>query len=243
MAIQLINIGQIANDGTGDDLREAMIKINANFEELDLRDDEKTTASNLGSIGQGLFVQRLNYDLQFKRIRAGDNVFMESDTEKVTISVPTIGVEEIITSADTGAGQISTNGVLNIVGGNDISTSLVNNTFTIDYTGIASLETDPNPTLSTDLDAGANNLLNVGTINAANVTGSFSGNLTGNVFGNVHNIDIRNIWRYFEPGSSDFGAIEPTVTNIIDFIILNQDVDMGSVNNPSTITFEQGSLI
>ena len=68
MAVQLINIGNIANDGTGDDLREAFIKTNANFEELDLRDDEKTTATNLGDSGQGLFVQRLNYDLQFKKI-------------------------------------------------------------------------------------------------------------------------------------------------------------------------------
>ena len=49
MAVQLINIGNIANDGTGDDLREAMIKINSNFEEIDLRDDEQTTASNLKS--------------------------------------------------------------------------------------------------------------------------------------------------------------------------------------------------
>ena len=55
MAVQLINIGNVANDGTGDDLREAFIKTNANFEELDLRDDEQTTVSNLGEVGEGLF--------------------------------------------------------------------------------------------------------------------------------------------------------------------------------------------
>lgn len=65
MAIQLINVGNIANDGTGDDLREAFIKVNQNFEELDLRDDEQTTASNIGEVGEGVFAQRLNYDLQF----------------------------------------------------------------------------------------------------------------------------------------------------------------------------------
>jgi len=243
MAIQLINIGQIANDGTGDDLREAMIKINANFEELDLRDDEKTTASNLGSIGQGLFVQRLNYDLQFKRIRAGNNVYMESDGEKVTISVPTIGVESLILNADTGTGQITTDGILNIEGGDDISTSFADNTFTINYDGVTNLEADPAPTLSTNLNADGNSLLNVGVVNAASVTGSFTGNLVGNVTGDVHDIDIRDIWRYFEPGSSDFGAIEPVVRNIIEFIILNQDIEMGSITNPNSITFEQGSLI
>ena len=34
MAIQTINIGTIANDGTGDDLREAFVKVNNNFTEL-----------------------------------------------------------------------------------------------------------------------------------------------------------------------------------------------------------------
>ena len=37
MAIQVINVGNLANDGTGDDLREAFIKVNQNFDELDLR--------------------------------------------------------------------------------------------------------------------------------------------------------------------------------------------------------------
>ena len=86
MAIQLINIGNIANDGTGDDLREAFIKTNANFEELDLRDDEKTTATNLGDSGQGLFVQRLNYDLQFKKIVGGAGLTLSATDNNITIS-------------------------------------------------------------------------------------------------------------------------------------------------------------
>ena len=35
MAINPINVGNAANDGTGDDLREAFIKINQNFQLLD----------------------------------------------------------------------------------------------------------------------------------------------------------------------------------------------------------------
>ena len=54
MTIQNINIGQFANDGTGDDIREAFRKINENFDELDLREPESTTASNLGT-GTGIF--------------------------------------------------------------------------------------------------------------------------------------------------------------------------------------------
>ena len=48
MAIQTINIGTIANDGTGDDLREAFVKVNNNFTELPNRNPEATTGVKLG---------------------------------------------------------------------------------------------------------------------------------------------------------------------------------------------------
>ena len=34
MSRQVINVGKALNDGTGDDLRDAFIKVNNNFEEL-----------------------------------------------------------------------------------------------------------------------------------------------------------------------------------------------------------------
>ena len=46
MTVSTINIGNIANDGTGDDPREAFIKVNNNLE-LDARKPEQTTASML----------------------------------------------------------------------------------------------------------------------------------------------------------------------------------------------------
>ena len=71
MAIQTINIGTIANDGTGDDLREAFVKVNNNFTELDTRDPEKTTGANLGSAGEGVFAQLNGAEMQFKKLIAG----------------------------------------------------------------------------------------------------------------------------------------------------------------------------
>ena len=85
MAVQLINIGNIANDGAGDDLREAFIKTNANFEELDLRGDDQTTASNLGSTGEGLLSQKLIYDLQFKKIVGGAGLTLTATADNITI--------------------------------------------------------------------------------------------------------------------------------------------------------------
>ena len=46
MTVQTINIGTLANDGSGDDLREAFIKTNQNFTDLDLRSPENTTVTN-----------------------------------------------------------------------------------------------------------------------------------------------------------------------------------------------------
>ena len=71
MAIQTINIGNIANDGTGDDLREAFIKVYNNFTELNTNITNTTTeGANLGT-GTGLFAHRSDNTLQFKSISAG----------------------------------------------------------------------------------------------------------------------------------------------------------------------------
>ena len=44
MTITRIDVGNIANDGTGDDLRQAFVKVNNNFDELDLRVVPQNTA-------------------------------------------------------------------------------------------------------------------------------------------------------------------------------------------------------
>ena len=85
MAVQLINIGNTANDGTGDDLREAFVKVNNNFNELDLRDDEQTTVTNLGSTGEGVFKEKINYDLKFKKLVGGAGLTLTATDNNITI--------------------------------------------------------------------------------------------------------------------------------------------------------------
>ena len=237
MAVQLINIGNVANDGTGDDLREAMIKINQNFEELDLRDDEQTTASNLGATGEGIFFQRLNYDLQFKKISGGDNITLTADDDKIVIAADS-GVSDLTITADVGTALLEDSAALTIRGGNNIDTSIANGVLTVAYTGATDLASDTTPQLSADLDAQANNLLNVGSINSSSIVGPLTGNVTGLVYG----VDIRDINKYFETNSADFGGLTPTITNLIEFIIYNNDVDWGSVSTPNPATFDLGTL-
>jgi len=265
MAIQLINIGNIANDGTGDDLREAFIKTNANFEELDLRDDEKTTASNLGDLGQGLFVQRLNYDLQFKKIAPGPNVTVTADPEgnHINVNVPSIGVESITLGDGTNNITIFEQGGLNIVGGSDITATLTDNgqdlpgTLTIDYTGASDLASDLSPQLSAALDANNQQILNAGeivsnaNIEAVKFQGSFEGNsighhtgdVKGNLYGNVRGIDVEDLYNtYFAPGSADFGGLVSEAQNAIEFLIFNNDIDFGTIANPAPTSLDGGSL-
>jgi len=251
MAVQLINIGNVANDGTGDDLREAMIKINTNFEELDLRDDEQTSASNLGDTGEGLFLRRNVYDLEFKKISAGANITLTADDNKIVIATPDIGVTDLTVTADTGNVVLDNSAALSIVGGTDITTSITGSVLTLAYNGITDLVSDTTPQLSADLDAQANNLLNVGTIATTGVTGPVTGNVTGNtvgthtgdvtgnVVGSVHGIDIRTL---LGNDATDFGDINPTVNNLLEYIIFNTDFEMGSFTAPNAATLDLGAI-
>ena len=79
MAIQQINVGVLANDGTGDDLREAFIKANQNFDDLDLRVASFTeiTGQNLGTTGFGIFADKVDNDFQFRKLQA-DPLYADS---------------------------------------------------------------------------------------------------------------------------------------------------------------------
>jgi hypothetical protein len=245
MAVQLINIGNIANDGTGDDLREAFIKVNQNFEDLDLRDDEQTSASNLGLVGEGVFAQRDVYDLQFKKIAGSTKVTVAADDTTITISAD-IGLDTLTVNADTGSATLDNIAELTVAGGSDITTSLADGILTVDFVGITDLSSDPSPQLSSNLDAQANDLLNVGSITANSFRGNLSGNVTGDVTGDVtglvHGIDIRDLNAYLGDNVADFGTISPVINNVIDYLIYNTDIDWGSIVSPNTGTFDLGTL-
>jgi hypothetical protein len=66
MTIQTINLGTYANDGTGDDLRTAFQKVNANFAELN-SEINIGGAANIGT-GAGVFAQKNGVNLEFKTL-------------------------------------------------------------------------------------------------------------------------------------------------------------------------------
>lgn len=129
MAIQTINLGNVVNDGLGDDLRTAFEKVNANFTEL--QSVLTITASNLGVTGEGVFAQKDGADLQFKRILGGTKTRVSSTSTSVVIDNTQ---PDSFTDLITQSGNVSAaNGLsATIQGGNDITTSAVNNTVVVD---------------------------------------------------------------------------------------------------------------
>jgi hypothetical protein len=125
MSILNINLGNYANDGTGDDLRTAFEKVNANFAEINLT--SVLTAENLGS-GSPLFSGKDGTTLQFRSLQGGQNIEISYTDNEITISTLNL-LSEISqdTSPELG-GNLNLNN-FNIVGSGDIT---VNGTVTAD---------------------------------------------------------------------------------------------------------------
>src|SRR6056300_323668 len=239
MALRTINLGSVANDGTGDDLREAFDKVVFNFAELDARTPEATTVLNLGT-GEGLYASKSDAELQFKSLVGGNNVTLSSDANELTIDV-NAGVTQFVVAADTGSLTVTENTTFTIQGGTSITTTRDGNNIRIDSSALSKLEDDPAPKLSAGLNADGFNLGNVGLINATTVTANFNGNLTGL----VHGIDIRDLNEYRESANSwNFGGITPTpVTNLWDFLFATTNVDFGSIaGNNVNVSLDLGSI-
>ena len=186
MTITNINIGTIANDGTGDDLREAFIKVNNNFAELNARDPENTSVINRlsdSSTVKGVFYQKVGAELQLKSLESGSNITLTTNNDKITIAA---------------SGIIS----LGIVGNTGPVTTLVNgNTLQVLGTLAGATRTDmttvggfPTLRVSTLLSNESNPTLGA-TLTGANLTGAdlwhadlYRANLTGT---NLTGADLR----------------------------------------------------
>lgn len=250
MAVNLINIGTFANDGTGDDLREAFVKVNQNFEDLDLRNDEQTTATNVGDgiTGSDVFKERIGYDLQFRRIRPapGGRVTVEQIDENIDLNA--VGGDwRFITNSGTDVKVDSlADQIVHLKGvpwPETIAPGGVDQVF-ISYNGDSGeiefrinpkLKADANPVLGGNLDAAFRDITNVGTVTAT----TFSGELQGNVWG----IDIRQKLAFADPGVFDFGGFSDTVDSIYDWMVSGTEVDFGTFAVPDYRTIDAGPII
>ena len=235
MTIETINIGNAANDGTGDDLREAFIKVNQNFQDIDAR-TEQTTATNLGLSGYQVFANQSGSQLQFRRLLAGTNVELVQTDTTIRIDAPTQPTSFVV-SGDTGS-LIAGAGInLAVIGGEGITIGVDNNNKRITVNGGLSL--DLSPSLAAGLDGNKNSITNVSNLVATSATFSTA---------TITNLNITNI--NGEPWASiseyldyDFGTFSAERTSILDFIVKSIGVDFGTFTSPANALVDFGSFV
>jgi hypothetical protein len=99
--IQTINIGNIVNDGLGDDLRTAFQKVNANFSDLSAQ--LTVTASNVGTTGSGVFKQKTGANLEFKNLVSGTKIALNDTGNAIVINST---AADAFTRFDTNSGAV-----------------------------------------------------------------------------------------------------------------------------------------
>jgi len=189
MSILQVNLGTYANDGTGDDLRTAFEKANANFSELDLT--RVITADNLGS-GAGIFKEKVGNNLKLRSIKQGLNITVVETDNEITIATPdSINAVEEDTDPKLG-GDLNLNsfdivGTGNVfISGNiaaqNITATLVNSNLTGNVTG------NVTGILTGDV---------IGDVTGV-ITGLAGSTLIGNVIGTVSSISNHSITELFD---------------------------------------------
>ena len=233
MTITRIDVGNIANDGTGDDLRQAFVKVNNNFDELDLRVVPQNTATNLGT-GTGVFYTKEGAELSFRSLVAGDNISLVADGTSITIT--NTGSITLRTDGDTlslsGAGR-----QFGVNGGQSITTSLSGNNINValDTTDLISLDT--NPSLGAALDANSFNINNVGILSATTVSAAtINGALTGTVDG----LSVTTINDTLN--SADYGNLSDNVTSSLELLFRATIFNYGTITTPTSLKSDYGSI-
>lgn len=243
MALDVINVGNYLNDGSGDDLRTAFTKVNNNFTILQDQGGQANTISNVG-LGAGIYKEKIGVDLRLRSLVGGTGITLTQGPNEITIDSFLANAIVTINGDDGTITATHYDQEVNIVGGNGVTTHVSGTTLTIDgYT----LQTDNNPTLNANLQLNGYNITGgTGTTITANtfsgnLIGNVTGNLTGNVTGLVYGYDMRNVYNNFN--AFDFGTIKGVVTTFPQLYLYNNLVDLGTFANPIDIEIDLGTLI
>lgn len=256
--ISLIDVGTAANDGTGDDLRDAFVKVNDNFLYITTRLGENVDGENVGVSGERVFKTSVGPILQFRKIDAGENLSISTIDDVIILNFnanTTIDLnnQAIINASTITSGDITVN---NIFASDEVSAQRGNFT---DITG--SLEGDTYglhigvqygdvlgsvySLLDGSLLVDAENGVITGLVNA-NVIGDVAGNLTGNVTGGIRTsisdeyVDVSDLANRIN--TFDYGEIRPTFTDAISYYLFMVGTDMGTFANPSIVSIDAGSF-
>jgi len=238
MTINYIDVGDVANDGTGDDLREAFITVNNNFKELDERIVEETLIINGGTVGEGVYLDKIEGKHIFKRLVEGSNITLSPTANSITINAAP-SLDQLIISTDGLTLTIAPGQTTAIKGGNGIVTSLNGQQIIVSLDDQGIVEKDQLPKLSANLNAFSKNIINVNVLQANTIQGQpgAPANYEGNVYG-YDLVPFLSLYTDF-----DFGELKPIYSTPLAFIIRNLDVDFGAFDPSKPDEVDFGSFV
>lgn len=244
MSLQTINLGNYANDGTGDDLRTAFEKVNSNFNNLETVADNIANGVNLGSItltgcssANNVITTTSTSGLSIGMsvvITLGTGAFYNSHTVITHINSLTVFTVDVIpltpllhaTIIATPKGAVflqrnMTNLDFKTITSTDQTVLITSNSTTVDLASVAKIENDNNPTLTAPLQ-----------LNGHYITG---GDVQATLYAYNVPMIINLLGLLIKSSSVDFGSIlSPTATDMgnIDFgsftSTVNNNVDFGN---------------
>ena len=229
MGKQTIDVGTVINDGTGDDIRTAFVKVNDNFTELYDQGAQNNSGANVGT-GIGVYKNKTGDILNFKTLTAGLGIYVTPGTNDIVIQNAWPSISRI-TADDTH--EILSTGSASIVvaGAGGVTTSISGNTLTI--TGGVNFNSLTNPTLGGNLNLNGHNITGSGTVIA---------NLQGNLTGTVYNIDVRNLDK--DVNSFDFGNITADIPKtFMQWLKTQYSFDLGTFAAPAAVSIDIGTIV
>lgn len=219
----LPDLGNQVNDGLGDDLRSAFVKVNNLFRGL--YNELGVIGVNIGD-GAEIFKQKTLAELELRTIKGSANVTVTQNSNDITIDSPLQNIfSQIVTSNGTVAATSPTTS-LTLQGSDNVTVTRSGTVITI--------EASPINTLTSDLELNGFDIIGTGNIN-------INGDITANNYeGNIFGFGGENIARgVFD---IDFGSISGVTQNALQFLFSNIDFDFGTIVYPSETELDLGNI-
>jgi hypothetical protein len=254
----LVDVGFVANDGTGDTLRDSFLKINGNFLYVGSRLGNAVTGTNIGSTGEGIYKEVVSSNLKFRKIDADGNLHIRLVGDVITLEFKPNSAVDFHGQAITNAGAVTatsfsgplTGNVTGSVSGN--AGSVTNGVYTTGDQTIAGNKTFSS-TISGSVTGNAGTVTNgVYTTGNQNIDGfktflqPIHGLLSGNVTGYIRSpdetayVDVSDLERRIN--TFDYGVINPVFVDPISYYLYATGTDMGTFNNPSEFGIDAGTI-
>jgi hypothetical protein len=254
----LVNVGLVANDGTGDDLRDAFLKINGNFLYLGSRLGADPSGANLGTVGESVFKEVVDFQYRFRKINGDGNLHIRLVGDVITLEFKPNSAVNFYGNNITNAGAVTATSFTGPLTGNVTGTvtgnagTVTNGVYTTGDQTIGGVKTF-NSTINANINGNAHTVDN-GVYTSGNqtidgfktftqpITGLLSGNVTGLIRSPNQNtyVDVSNLERRIN--TFDYGVINPVFMDPISYYLYAVGTDMGTFNNPSDFGIDAGTI-